>query len=123
MIYWDIMNHTQIIGCTNMTTTYNLPAGQYVIADPRHVLTSALYDIIVSDILDDPIVTVNNKSMVVFGTSYGDGLYNVSSSPLPIYVDAGIIGIIPIELCELTSDEYVIVDMDEPLHVLIMMVF
>lgn len=90
-----------------------LAAGDYVIADPCYVLDRDVYDRLLKDtdyfmmnsvdrggVMVD---TVSGKYFAVFGTKYGDGIYD-DNKGFSYGVDAGCIACIPVEMCKLDGD-------------------
>lgn len=81
-----------------------IPAGTYLLGDPCYAVPDDLWDEAGKSCdwwESSPIATVvvNNKEYKVlgFGTTYGDGSYT-DNDGLVYPVDAGLIGLVPIEL-------------------------
>jgi len=91
-----------------------LNSGEYVISDPCYVFDNAKY----SRFLDETDYfgcaymggvfkdSVTWKLFAVFSTKWGDGSYEDNVGRV-YAVDAGCIGCIPIELCDITSGRYI----------------
>lgn len=82
------------------TNTITLPAGEYIIIDPCYVMPDDAYQKMVDTIystshMEENQFTYKGKTMVVFGTAYGDGGYPNTFNDNDILVDSGQIAIIP----------------------------
>ena len=82
-----------------------VPAGKYWLCDPCYAVPSDLWmDLLNScNFFEQPIGKVESEGKVYqvlgFGTAYGDGLYHDQfTNAVP--VDAGLIGLTPVELCK-----------------------
>lgn len=99
-----------------------LPKGEYVIADPCHVLSDDLYyNKIVNHVLtniSNPLLCHNGYTIAVFRTTHGDGCYlaEIAGNQLKeIGVDSGLIACIPFELVDQNKycgneDDYIVFD-------------
>ena len=77
------------------------PSNKFYIGDVCYVLDDKIYDEIWGgkhDYADGLIDCENGLSFLVHGTAYGDGEY-YDQYGHPYGVDAGVIGVVPIELC------------------------
>jgi len=78
-----------------------IPAGTYYLGDPCYAFTewswSALLD--QSEYFADHVAKLDGKTVVAFPTVYGDGTF-LCQSLGDIYVDSGMIGLVPVELAE-----------------------
>lgn len=94
---------------TNVQVT--VPAGQYVLGDPCYAVPDQHWeDLLAScDFFRNPVGLVKDgaKKFAVlgFGTRWGDGCY-AGSDGKEYPVDAGLIGLVPIELVENISEHY-----------------
>jgi len=82
-----------------------VPPGKYWLCDPCYAIPSEIWmDLLNScEFFERPIGKVESEGKVYqvlgFGTAYGDGLYyDQFSNAFP--VDAGLIGLTPMELCK-----------------------
>jgi hypothetical protein len=89
-----------------------VPAGQYVLGDPCYAVPDEHWDDLLAscDYFHSPVGYVNvgytKKFRVLgFGTRWGDGCY-AGSDGKEYPVDAGLIGLVPIELVEDVSEHY-----------------
>ena len=100
-----------------MTKKYTFPAGEYYVGDPCYAIDNAVWDDLIAvtgcfgynpdDLSDwnDGLYHYKYRPCWCHGTAYGDGMYR-GSDGYHYAVDAGLIGIIPIEavdMSELTS--------------------
>jgi hypothetical protein len=94
---------------TNVQVT--VPAGQYVLGDPCYAVPDQHWDDLLAscDFFRNPVGLVKDgaKKFAVlgFGTRWGDGCY-AGSDGKEYPVDAGLIGLVPIELVENVSEHY-----------------
>ena len=91
-----------------------LPPGQYVLTDPCYVIED--WDEFLDPFWETGkggVFEFKGKKCAAFSTKYGDGYYT-SNNGIGLGVDAGMIGLIPLELCnkddeggynEITVDE------------------
>ena len=86
-----------------------VPKGSYVIGDPCYAVPDDdWFPLLKScNYFEDPIGTVKNGtqsfSVLAFGTKWGDGCYRGSDGN--VYpVDAGLIGLVPVEMVEELAD-------------------
>jgi hypothetical protein len=80
-----------------------LKAGTYVIGDPCYLFDESWVDILVENNFfetDNP--KIDGKDIFVHRTYYGDGTYKDDDS-FCYDVDAGLIGVLPIELIEIDN--------------------
>ena len=88
--------------------THTLPPGLYVIADPCHVLEDDVYLEWIdrnADDLDYQRGTLpSGREAVAFSTGIGDGLFDTSVEGYRVGVDAGVIGLFPVE--DVRADTY-----------------
>ena len=82
------------------TNTITLPSGEYIIIDPCYVMPDDAYQKMIDTIystshMEENQFTYKGKTMVVFGTAYGDGGYPNTFNNNNILVDSGQIAIIP----------------------------
>ena len=88
-----------------------VPAGQYVIGDPCYAVPYEDWDALLAscNYFQNPIGYVegiNGKHFVLaFGTRWGDGCY-AGSDGKEYPVDAGLIGLVPVELVDDMSEHY-----------------
>lgn len=88
-----------------------VPAGQYVLGDPCYAVPDEHWLPLLEtcQYFRNPIGTVKAGSRVFevlgFGTRWGDGCY-AGSNGKEYPVDAGLIGLVPIELVDNVSDHY-----------------
>ena len=97
-----------------------VPAGQYVLGDPCYAVPDRLWNELLNscNCFNSPIGVISkggNKNYVLgFGTCWGDGYYR-GSNGLGYAVDAGLIGLVPIDIVENVSElEDFIVNFDSP---------
>lgn len=86
---------------SNISTPIVLPSGTYYVGDPCYVFDHPSWDALgeQTDWFETPLATLAGRSLVVFGTAYGDGTYaDLDGNLYP--VDAGLIGVVPVELIE-----------------------
>ena len=83
-----------------------VPAGKYWLCDPCYVVPENLWMQLLNscDFFNDPVGTVTDSRggvhhVLAFGTAYGDGCY-VDQHGNTYPVDAGLIGLVPVELGE-----------------------
>jgi hypothetical protein len=78
-----------------------VPAGKYVIGDPCYAVPDRLWDELLKscDFFRTPIGQANGHKVLGFGTKWGDGCYR-GTDGREYPVDAGLIGLVPIELVE-----------------------
>jgi hypothetical protein len=78
-----------------------VPAGQYVLGDPCYAVPYEDWDGLLTscDFFRNPIGSVGAFKVLAFGTQWGDGCY-AGSNGKEYPVDAGLIGLVPIELVE-----------------------
>lgn len=83
--------------------TVIVPAGRYWLADPCYSISN---DEVWMELLqscnffmDSPIGTTKGYEVLAFGTAYGDGVYP-DNRGREYAVDAGLIGLVPMELRE-----------------------
>lgn len=85
--------------------TSSYPAGKYYIGDICYALSSTVYELQWGDIhkYNPGTFEIKYKGNVgkfsVNHTKYGDGVYLDTSKGLEFIVDAGVIGIVPLDLC------------------------
>ncbi len=96
-----------------------MPAGRYYIGDLCYVLDKDWDEFCALTIkdhecLDGEFTFKDGRRFATYGTAYGDGCYpnNISSFNLP--VDAGLIGCVRVEDCEVDINMGIIVDFPEP---------
>ena len=79
-----------------------LPAGKYYIGDPCYVMRNR-WDEVCEKMFEpgykDDFIEIDGHKMWVHSTSYGDGIYP-SNKHIAFMVDAGLIGAVPLELCD-----------------------
>lgn len=98
----------------------SLPAGKYYIGDACYALSSYVYENVFGPQYQDGIYEHNGHKFVIGGTAFGDGEYTSNDNHI-FCVDAGIISIIPFELC--AKDEMYlntlgwVYDFHNPVHV------
>lgn len=89
---------------SNVTYEVTVPAGKYWLGDPCYAVPSELWmDLLNScQIFEYPIGKVKTEKVfevLAFGTAHGDGCYEDQwGNSFP--VDAGLIGLTPVELAE-----------------------
>ena len=90
---------------TNVQVT--VPAGQYVLGDPCYAVPYEDWDDLLAscDYFRNPIGSAGKFKVLAFGTRWGDGCY-AGSDGKEYPVDAGLIGLVPIELVEDMSEHY-----------------
>ncbi|WP_096702525.1 hypothetical protein [Magnetospirillum sp. 15-1] len=78
-----------------------VPPGYYWVGDPCTVITGDQWDELgaSNNWFERPIGTVSGQNVVAFPTASGDGVYR-GSDGFEYGVDAGVIGLTPIALCE-----------------------
>lgn len=86
-----------------ITDSITLPAGKYIIVDPCYVMPDKAYQHMIDTIFNSSYINENRftykgKTMVIFGTAYGDGGYENTFNSNQILVDSGLIAIIPIDI-------------------------
>jgi hypothetical protein len=87
-----------------------LPAGRYIISDPCYIIADPAYDRLLLETeyfglnteISGGVFTDSEtqKEFAVFSTKYGDGAYQTNLGTL-VWVDAGCVGCIPIEMVAL----------------------
>ena len=88
---------------TKISQTY--PAGQYYVGDICYALSSTVYELIWGDEHKyeegtfEATYKDTTNSFTVGYTKFGDGVYVDNIKDLEFIVDAGNIGIVPLELC------------------------
>jgi hypothetical protein len=89
-----------------------VPAGQYVLGDPCYAVPDEHWDDLLAscDYFHSPVghITIDYAKkfhVLGFGTRWGDGCYSGSDGK-EYPVDAGLIGLVPIELVEDVSEHY-----------------
>jgi hypothetical protein len=84
---------------TSETIGFYVPAGTYVLSDPCYAVPDDDWMPLLEscDFFELPIGTVREHKVYAFSTMYGDGSYHGSDGFL-YGVDAGLIGLTPIEL-------------------------
>ena len=87
-----------------------VPAGKYFLGDPCYCFEdswSGIVDQLYEKDRNGYTAEINGKTILCFNTAYGDGGYYDSNHPETEFsVDAGLIGLTPVELIE-TSIDYV----------------
>ncbi len=81
-----------------------LPKSSYIIIDPCYVMTEENYDLLLDEYSGNNgpealEVMVNGTLMALSSTAYGDGSYD-SNTSTSFSVDAGMIGAVPLSLCD-----------------------
>jgi hypothetical protein len=93
-----------------VTDTVIVPAGRYWLADPCYSISNdeVWMELLTSSnfFMDSPVGTSKGYEVLAFGTAYGDGVYP-DNRGREYAVDAGLIGLVPMELRE---SEYGVVD-------------
>ena len=87
-----------------------MPAGTYYVGDPCYVFERPSWELLgaQTDWFTNPVATLNGRKMLAFGTAYGDGVYEDGyHNEYP--VDAGLIGVVPIEMIEKSHKGYIVV--------------
>lgn len=84
---------------TSDTVGVYVPAGTYVLSDPCYAVPDADWMPLLEscEFFDEPVGTVRGHKVYAFSTMYGDGCYS-GSDGFEYSVDAGLIGLTPIEL-------------------------
>lgn len=84
--------------------TYTAPAGTYYIGDLCYALPDELYDGVFGQVggYSSGLYKKDNDFFIMGGTAYGDGSYTGSDNK-EFLVDAGIIGMAPISICDTTK--------------------
>lgn len=80
-------------------TSVVVPAGTYVLGDPCYSVPDEHWDALLEScdyFMDVPVGHVNGFDVLGFSTKYGDGTYKGSDGK-SYPVDAGMIGLVPIE--------------------------
>ncbi|ADG59928.1 hypothetical protein Acj9p028 [Acinetobacter phage Acj9] len=88
-----------------MTTIIQLPKADYIVIDPCYVMRSDAYDQLCEKMDFDAnaqLIEIDGHQMALSGTAYGDGSYQSTSNTV-FPVDAGIIGAVPLALCDLNK--------------------
>lgn len=93
-----------IMAITKVSATY--PAGKYFIGDICYALSSVVYELVWGDVhnykpgtYEAEYLGKRNK-FTVNHTKWGDGIYLDKLSGKDYLVDAGVIGIVPYDLCK-----------------------
>jgi hypothetical protein len=85
-------------------THHILPAGRYYIGDLCYAMKDTIYDSVFGDTAySDGYYTTKDGDFLVAGTAYGDGAYKGSNN-FEYGVDAGILGIASMGVCNPESD-------------------
>jgi len=81
-----------------------VPAGKYVLGDPCYSVPDEDWETLLHscDYFNKPIGTVGDVQVLAFQTMYGDGEYEDSRGNKHS-VDAGLIGLVPLEYADLTQ--------------------
>lgn len=74
-----------------------VPSDIYYFGDPCYAFSHEEWNNIILTCKNTPIATYNNKNILIFSTSYGDGIYN-SDKIKNISVDSGSIGLVPVDI-------------------------
>jgi hypothetical protein len=84
-----------------------VPIGQYVLGDPCYAVPYEEWDGLLAscDYFRNPIGSIAKFKILAFGTKWGDGCY-AGSNGKEYPVDAGLIGLVPIELVEDLTEHY-----------------
>lgn len=87
-------------------TIQTLPAGRYYIGDICYSMTNTIYkDIFGKNGYSSGYYITNNGCFMVDSTAYGDGMFKASNGDM-YNVDAGIIGIASLSLCDYKDEIY-----------------
>lgn len=96
--------------------TLTVPAGKYYLGDPCYTVPTELWDELLDscDCFNYETGKVNGYTVYAFGTAYGDGVY-LGSDGHEYPVDAGLIGLVPVELNPkpmYAADPFTVVEFD-----------
>lgn len=91
----------------NKSTSIELSKNDYIVIDPCYVMKDDLYNQMVDQMYKnyDANGSAQNELEIegirfaVFNTAHGDGVYQSNTNSI-FSVDAGIIGVIPLSLCD-----------------------
>ncbi len=102
-----------------------LPAGKYFVGDPCYVFDddswSGLMDKRFDEMSDGVTFFWDGKKVWTHSTAYGDGEYGDSTGRMSFGVDAGLIGVVPVELATeeaLNDKSLTIIEFMQPFNVL-----
>ncbi|CAH1068595.1 Uncharacterised protein [Acinetobacter phage MD-2021a] len=99
-----------------------LKRNSYVVCDPCYVMLDEHYEALIADGIVDGVYEIAGNQVWAHHTAYGDGYYS-SNSSLKFPVDSGMIGAVPLELCNmeevnrLVADKHASIFTDEVLYV------
>lgn len=85
-----------------------VPAGKYVLGDPCYVVPDDKWDQLLASceyFQGGPIGKVDGHCVLGFGTKWGDGCY-VDQYGFKYPVDAGLIGLVPIEFAQIQESPF-----------------
>lgn len=80
-----------------------LPPNKYYIGDPCYVLSDDVYDNVFGPLYNKGIYEHNGHKFAIGATACGDGIFK-DNKKRRYCVDAGVLSIIPYELCEKEND-------------------
>lgn len=87
--------------------TVYVPAGTYVLGDPCYTVPDEDWDKLLQscDYFKRPVGISGGFEVLAFPTLYGDGVYR-DQKGREFPVDAGLIGLVPVEYAQITDDKF-----------------
>lgn len=81
-----------------------IQAGKYYLGDPCYSLEQSWVDVLIQTdwFTESPIAEINGHQVLGFRTAYGDGEFR-SNTGRTFCVDAGLIGLVAVELAEVEN--------------------
>ena len=92
-----------------------IQAGKYYLGDPCYSFEDGWHKVLdETDCFDNPTTKIDGYQILGFKTAYGDGEYR-SNTGRTFCVDAGMIGLVPVELAEVENPfSTIVIEFHEP---------
>lgn len=95
---------------TVRTTAVEMPAGEYWVGDPCYAVPDERWMewLEAADYMNEHsllVADLDGHTVLGLGTAYGDGVF-VGSDGFDYGVDAGLIGVVPVEVADYSDEKY-----------------